>query len=62
MEDPFRQKNFEYTFGEETKGSIKKVKAQPPSEVNFFAFELDSRKLIDSMLKPIIETQIEDRK
>lgn len=60
--DPFKQQNFEYTLGEQSKDSIAKVKAHPPPGVNFFAFELDSRKLIEKLLEPIIESQKEDRK
>jgi hypothetical protein len=55
--DPFKQQNFDYTLGEQSKESIAKVKAQPPSGVNFFAFELDSRKLIEKLLQPIVEAQ-----
>ena len=53
--DPFKPTSFNYTLGETTTDAIKVVKAQPPSEVNYFAFELESRSLIDKLLKPIIE-------
>ena len=55
--DPFKPTSFSYTLGETTADTIKVVKAQPPSEVNYFAFELESRTLIDKLLKPIIEEQ-----
>jgi len=41
--DPFKHTSFNYTLGESTTDTIKVVKAQPPSEVNYFAFELESR-------------------
>jgi hypothetical protein len=60
--DPFKPQPFNYSLGEQTQNSVAKVKAQPPSNVNFFAFELDSRNLIDQLLKPVISQQLEDRR
>ena len=47
----FRAKQFSYTLGDLEKDSIKKEKAHPTyKDVNYFAFELHARKLLEKLL------------
>lgn len=54
--DPFKPKQFNYQLGDMQTESIKKeqLKASQP-DINFFAFELNARQLLEKLLKPVID-------
>ena len=53
----FRPKSFTYGLGETTKNAVQKEQVKP-TEVNYFAFDLQVKQLIDKLLRPVIDAQV----
>lgn len=61
--DPFKPKPFTYVLGDEGNYDPlrKEQKQASQPDLNYFAFEVYTRQLIDKLVKPVIQKQIDDR-